>query len=144
MENVHILLVEDNDGDIVLTLEALEEAKMKNSVSIVKNGEKAIQYIEKESEFVDVTYPDLVILDVNLPRLNGHEVLKYLKSSEKHKNLPVIMLTTSSSSFDNNESTKNLVNCFITKPITAEDFIRVVTKIDDFWISVINKKHLND
>ncbi|GAB2635336.1 response regulator [Belliella aquatica] len=137
MKNVHILLVEDNEGDILLTLEALEEAKMKNTISVVKDGEKAIQYVEKLENFKNELYPDLIILDVNLPKLNGHEVLKYLKNSEKHKHIPVIMLTTSSSPRDINESYKNHVNCFITKPIDVEDFINAVISIENFWINIV-------
>lgn len=137
MKNVHILLVEDNEGDILLTLEALEEAKMKNTISVVKDGEKAIQYVEKLEGFKDVLYPDLIILDVNLPKINGHEVLKYLKNSEKHQHIPVIMLTTSSSPRDINESYKNHVNCFITKPIDVEDFINAVIGIENFWINIV-------
>ncbi len=97
MKNVHILLVEDNEGDILLTLEALEEAKMKNTISVVKDGEKAIQYVEKSGSFTDVITPDLIILDVNLPKLNGHEVLQYLKKNDLYRHIPIIMLTTSSS-----------------------------------------------
>ncbi|WP_089242336.1 response regulator [Belliella buryatensis] len=137
MKNVHILLVEDNDGDILLTLEALEEAKMKNSISVVKDGEKAIQYVEKFGEYKDVISPDLIILDVNLPKLNGHEVLQYFKKSEKHRHIPIIMLTTSSSPRDINESYKNHVNCYITKPIEVDDFIKAVVSIENFWLSIV-------
>lgn len=137
MKNIHILLVEDNEGDILLTLEAFEEAKMKNTISVVKDGEKAIQYVEKLESFSDAIYPDLIILDVNLPKLNGHEVLQYLKNSDAHKHIPVIMLTTSSSQKDINESYKNHVNCFITKPVDVEDFINAVISIEEFWINIV-------
>ncbi|AFL85138.1 CheY-like receiver domain-containing protein [Belliella baltica DSM 15883] len=137
MKNVHILLVEDNEGDILLTLEALEEAKMKNTISVVKDGEKAIQYVEKLEEYKDAIYPDLIILDVNLPKLNGHEVLQYLKNKDEHMHIPVIMLTTSSSPRDINEPYKNHVNCFITKPIDVEDFIQAVLSIENFWINLV-------
>ncbi|SIS95147.1 response regulator [Belliella pelovolcani] len=137
MKNVHILLVEDNEGDILLTLEALEEAKMKNTISVVKDGERAIQYVEKIGEYEDALPPDLIILDVNLPKLNGHEVLQYFKNSEAYKHIPIIMLTTSSSPKDINESYKNHVNCYITKPIDVDDFIKAVVSIENFWLSIV-------
>ncbi len=137
MKNVHILLVEDNEGDILLTLEALEEAKMKNTISVVKDGERAIQYVEKNGEYKDALPPDLIILDVNLPKLNGHEVLQYFKNSEAYKHIPIIMLTTSSSPKDINESYKNHVNCYITKPIDVDDFIKAVVSIENFWLSIV-------
>ncbi|MFN3800729.1 response regulator [Belliella pelovolcani] len=137
MKNVHILLVEDNEGDILLTLEALEEAKMKNTISVVKDGERAIQYVEKNGEYKDAITPDLIILDVNLPKLNGHEVLQYFKNSELYKHIPIIMLTTSSSPKDINESYKNHVNCYITKPIDVDDFIKAVVSIENFWLSIV-------
>ncbi|MCH7412261.1 response regulator [Belliella sp. R4-6] len=144
MQNIHILLVEDNDGDVVLTMEALEEAKIKNSISIVKNGEKAIQYIERIGDFQNVIYPDLIILDINLPKLSGHEVVKHLKSSEKHKEVPIIILTTSSSPNDIDKSNKNQVNCFITKPVTTDDFIQMVNKLKDFWINILSQEKLEN
>lgn len=137
MKNVHILLVEDNEGDILLTLEALEEAKMKNTISVVKDGERAIQYVEKIGEYEDAIPADLIILDVNLPKLNGHEVLQYFKNSEAYKHIPIIMLTTSSSPKDINESYKNHVNCYITKPIDVDDFIKAVVSIENFWLSIV-------
>ncbi|MCH7411691.1 response regulator [Belliella sp. DSM 111904] len=137
MKNVHILLVEDNEGDILLTLEALEEAKIKNTTSVVKDGEQAIKFVEKIGDYEKSMSPDLIILDVNLPKLNGHEVLEFLKSNDKHKHIPVIMLTTSSSHRDIMASYKNHVNCFITKPMEAEDFINAVKTIETFWFSLV-------
>ncbi|MCH7403532.1 response regulator [Belliella kenyensis] len=137
MKNVHILLVEDNEGDILLTLEALEDARIKNSISVVKDGEDAINYVNKIGKHKDSTSPDLIILDVNLPKLNGHEVLDKLKSHEEHSHIPVIMLTTSSSQIDIMASHENHVDYFITKPMTAEDFIAAVRTIETFWFSLI-------
>ncbi|RYU95361.1 response regulator [Emticicia agri] len=137
MEPIHILLVEDNEGDIFLTTEALHESKIANKLSIVRDGWEAIQFLEKKGEYVRVTMPDLILLDVNLPKMNGHEVLTAIKSNENTKHIPVIMLTTSSSEKDIYQSYKNYVNCYITKPIDAGDFLKVVASIEHFWISIV-------
>ncbi|PAU92744.1 two-component system response regulator [Aliifodinibius salipaludis] len=139
MDPIHILLVEDNEGDIVLTTEALEEGKITNSLSIVRDGWQAIQYLDQnETEgFGNATTPDLVLLDINLPKINGHEVLKHIKSTQKLKHIPVIMLTTSSDEVDINKSYKNHVNCYITKPVEVDNFIRAISAIEYFWISIV-------
>lgn len=137
MKSVQILLVEDNEGDILLIEEAFDEAKLANSISVVKNGEKAIQFLNKEEPFSSAVTPDLIILDVNLPRKNGHEVLQFIKSSGALKHIPVIMLTTSSSDKDISLSYENHANCYITKPVEVDDFLRAVTSIEDFWISLV-------
>lgn len=137
MEPIHILLVEDNQGDILLTTEALHESKINNRVSIVKDGWEAMQFLEKKGAYANVSSPDLVLLDVNLPKMNGHEVLMALKANESIRHIPVIMLTTSSSDKDIYLSYKNFVNCYITKPIDAGDFLKVVASIENFWISIV-------
>lgn len=137
MNPIHILLVEDNEGDILLIQEAFEEGKLVNDISLAKDGEKAIRFLEKEGEFKDASTPDLVILDVNLPRKNGHEVLKYIKESDSLKHIPVIMLTTSSSEIDIIKSYKNHANCFVTKPLDVDDFLKAVIEIENFWISLV-------
>ncbi|MCC5940837.1 MAG: response regulator [Balneolaceae bacterium] len=137
MKSIHILLVEDNEGDILLIEEAFEEAKLVNDLSIAKDGEKAIAFLKKEGSFKDVKTPDLIILDVNLPRKNGHEVLKFIKQHDQLKKIPVIMLTTSSSERDITLSYENHANCFITKPIEAEDFLNAVLSIENFWLSLV-------
>ena len=136
---LHILLVEDNEGDIVLTTEALEEGKIANSISIVKDGWKAIQYLDQNQEegYGDATKPDLVLLDVNLPKINGHEVLKHIKSKKELKQIPVVMLTTSSDEVDIKKSYDNHVNCYITKPVDVDSFIHAISTIEDFWISIV-------
>ncbi len=136
MKSIHILLVEDNEGDILLTTEALQESKIVNKVTVLKDGKMAIDFFKNITNKEDV--PDLVLLDINLPKKNGMEVLHYIKSSEKHKQVPVIMLTTSSSEIDILNSYKNYVNCYITKPIEANDFINAVAKIEDFWINIVS------
>lgn len=137
MKPIHILLVEDNEGDIFLTTEALQESKISNQLSTVRDGWEALQFLEKKGNYNDVHTPNLILLDVNLPKMNGHEVLVAVKSNENLKHIPVIMLTTSSSEKDVYESYKNYVNCYITKPIDASDFLKVVTSIENFWISIV-------
>lgn len=137
MTPLHILLVEDNEGDILLIEEALEEGKVANKVSKIRDGEKAIQFLEKEGIYADAITPDLILLDINLPRKNGHEVLHFIKTSEKFRHIPVIMLTTSSSEKDILRSYRGHANCFITKPVEPGDFIKAVTNIEEFWIQFI-------
>ena len=138
MEPIHILLVEDNEGDIFLITEALHESKITNHLSTVRDGWEAIQFLEKKGLYAQERTPDLILLDVNLPKMNGHEVLVAVKSNESIKHIPVIMLTTSSSEKDIYLSYKNYVNCYITKPIDAGNFLKVVTSIENFWISIVS------
>jgi CheY-like chemotaxis protein len=137
MEPIHILLVEDNEGDILLTTEALENAKLMTNLSVVKDGKEAIDFLTKEGKYPDARQPDMLLLDVNLPKRNGHQVLKFIKQSEILKHIPVIMLTTSSSASDINQAYQNYVNCYITKPIDAHSFLDVVATIENFWISIV-------
>ena len=137
MKTIHILLIEDNEGDILLTKEAFEDAKILNTLSIARDGQEAIFFLDKKGSFSDVASPDLILLDVNLPKKNGHEVLQYIKSNEKIRHIPVIMLTTSSSERDITLSYKNHANCFITKPVEVDDFMAAISKIEDFWLSVV-------
>jgi len=139
MKSIHILLIEDNEGDIMLTTEALEDSRIVNNISVIKDGRAAIDFFEKMStNAIDQrSIPDLVLLDINLPKKSGHEVLYYLKHNEKYQHIPVIMLTTSSSENDVTRSYKNYVNCYITKPIEAADFMNAVAKIEDFWINIV-------
>ncbi|MGY5849502.1 response regulator [Salegentibacter sp. F14] len=137
MKAIHILLVEDNEGDILLTTEALEEGKVMNQLSVARDGQEALDFLNKIGEFQTCELPDLILLDVNLPKKNGHEVLKYIKTHQVFRSIPVIMLTTSSSQKDINKSYKNYVNCYITKPIELGDFIDAIGKIEDFWINLV-------
>jgi len=137
MKSIHILLVEDSEGDIMLIKEAFEEAKLANELTILKDGEQAITYLEKKGSYKEARIPDLVILDVNLPRVNGHEVLKFIKYNSKLKHIPVIMLTTSSSKADIKLSYDNYVNCYITKPIDADNFINAIISIKEFWVHLV-------
>jgi len=137
MRQINILLVEDNAGDILLTTEALEEGRIANRVDVVKDGKAAIDYLDKVPPYEMSITPDLILLDVNLPKKNGHEVLQYIKSNDKLRHIPVIMLTTSSSERDITLSYKNHANCFITKPVEVDDFMDAIAKIEDFWLSVV-------
>ena len=144
MNLIHILLVEDNEGDIFLIKEALEEGKIVNKISVTRDGKEAIDFLEKKEKYKNEETPDLILLDVNLPKKNGHEVLEYIKTSENLKQIPVIMLTTSSSDKDVLLSYKNHANCFITKPLDVNNFLTIVSSIESFWINIVklpkNKK----
>jgi CheY-like chemotaxis protein len=136
MKSINILLVEDNEGDILLTTEALEESKIINKINVMRDGKAAVNFFETLNSKND--YPDLVLLDVNLPKMSGHEVLNYIKNNEKYKRIPVIMLTTSSSEKDIMQSYNSHVNCYITKPIDVADFVTAIAKVQDFWINIVS------
>ncbi len=138
MNSIHILLAEDNEGDILLTTEALENDLALKKISVVKDGKEAINFLEKTGEYLHAESPDLVLLDINLPKKNGHEVLKFIKKSEALRHIPVIMFTTSSSQKDIMDSYQNFANCYITKPVEADEFIDVVSKIKDFWGNAVH------
>ncbi|PRP65831.1 response regulator [Nonlabens agnitus] len=139
MQNVNILLVEDNEGDILLTTEALEEIKVANNLTVARTGEAAIDLLKEQaaSQNKQKPLPDLILLDVNLPRINGHEVLKYIKEHEDLKHIPVIMLTTSSSMDDISKSYRKHVNCYIVKPVESEEFLKAVIQIENFWFNIV-------
>ena len=136
-KEVKILLVEDNEGDIVLTLKALKQAKVSNGVNVVKDGEAALQFLKKEGQFKDVQTPDLILLDINLPKVDGIEVLAEIKKDKALMSIPVIMLTTSDSEKDIMKSYNNHANCYITKPVEFQEFIKVIQSIKDFWITIV-------
>ncbi|MBC7935933.1 MAG: response regulator [Rhizobacter sp.] len=137
MKPIHILLVEDNEGDILLTQEALEDAKIVTQFSVTRDGKEAIDFLTQQGKYQHVNLPALILLDVNLPLKNGYEVLRFIKAHETLKLIPVIMLTTSSSKRDMDEAYDNQVNCYITKPVEINDFITVITAIENFWISIV-------
>lgn len=137
MQGVHILLVDDNDGDILLTREALEEARIVNKVSVVHDGIEAVRFLRKEGPYRASDTPDLILLDINLPMMDGTEVLSLIKKDGELKRIPVIMLTTSSSERDILNSYDNHANCYITKPVDLHQFMSVVRTIEDFWISIV-------
>lgn len=136
MRAIHVLLVEDNEGDILLTREALEDSGSPIKLSVVKDGSQAIDFVSGYGAYQDTALPDLMLLDVNLPKSNGQEVLKFIKENDSIKHLPVIMFTTSSSESDIHSCYQKHANSYITKPVEAEDFMEVVAKIEHFWMSV--------
>ncbi len=137
MKRTHLLLVEDNEGDIVLTKEAFEERNIINEMSVVKDGKEAISFLLREGIYERAKTPDLVLLDINLPKKSGHEVLEFIKNHDDLKHIPVIMLTTSSSHSDIRKSYRNHANCFITKPIEVSDFIKAISVFEDFWFNTV-------
>jgi CheY-like chemotaxis protein len=137
MKTFEILLVEDNEGDIILTTEALEEGKIEKKINVVKNGKDAIDYVFNEGKYEQAIRPDLILLDVNLPLKSGYEVLRAIKNNEETKQIPIIMLTTSSSEIDINTSYLNHANCFITKPVDLKDFYIAMAKIEQFWLNLV-------
>jgi len=136
MSEVQILLVEDNEGDILLTLEAFKELKVKNSVAVVKDGEEAIEFLKKQGQYTGSIMPHLILLDINMPKLNGIEVLDFIKKDEKLRRIPVVMLTTSSSDIDIAACYDKSANCFITKPLDFGKFLNVVEAIESFWFTI--------
>ena len=133
-KEIHILLVEDNEGDIVLAREALKEARIKNRVTVITDGEKALEYLfcndnDRKS--------DLILLDMNFLKVNGLEVLAKIKADEALKIIPVVMLTTSTSEQDVLNAYRNYVNCYINKPIDLEEFIVVIRNIESFWLNTV-------
>lgn len=136
LKPVHILLVEDNEGDIVLTMDAFEESKINTVISVVRNGQEAVDFLYKRDRFTEENKPDLILLDINIPILNGHEVLKIIKQDTELKKIPVIMLTTSSNTRDINLSYENYANSYVTKPIEMEDFLKAILKIEEFWLQL--------
>ena len=133
----HILLVEDNEGDIVLTLEALGEIKLEKTISVARDGEEALAYLNKEGNFEDAVSPNLILLDINLPRVDGKEVLKYIKTHPVLKKIPVIVLTTSHSQTDINESYSSYANYYVTKPVDLESFFALAKSVEEHWLSVV-------
>lgn len=138
MKQVHILLVEDNEGDIVLTLEAFEESKIMNKFSVVRNGKEALDFLFRNPPFADVKEPDIILLDINLPLKSGIEVLQEVKNDDRVKHIPVIMLTTSSSERDISLSYKHHANCYITKPVEVTKFLEAVNAIEHFWLQIVS------
>jgi two-component system, chemotaxis family, response regulator Rcp1 len=137
MRPIDILLVEDNPGDVRLTQEALRESRILNELSVVGDGAAAIAFLEREGSYADAPVPDLILLDLNLPKLSGREVLERIKSHEQWKVIPVVMLTTSDSERDVIESYAHHVNCYITKPLAFEPFMEVIKRIEDFWLTIV-------
>ena len=133
MQKIHILLVEDNEGDILLTTDALNELGSLLKISIVKDGWEAIQFLEQNGKYKNELEPNLVLLDINLPKMNGHEVLLNIKSNEKLKHIPVIFLSTSSAEEDIQLAYKNQASFYLTKPVDGKDFLECISTLKVFW-----------
>jgi CheY-like chemotaxis protein len=133
MKKNNILSVEDKEGDILLTTEALDESDISYELSVVRNGGEAIDFVQKFGNHTNAPTPDLVLLDLNLPKKNGHEVCEFVKSSADLKHIPVVMLTTSSAKNDIITSYKKGINCYIVKPVTLDEFMTTIRNVANFW-----------
>ncbi|GMV49915.1 MAG: Response regulator rcp1 [Nitrospirae bacterium] len=134
---IEILLVEDNPGDVRLTQEALREAKVINNLTIAKDGMEALAYLRRQGPYAHAPRPHLILLDLNLPKRDGREVLAEIKADESLKRIPVVVLTTSQDEQDILKSYNLHANCYVTKPVDLDQFIRVVRSIEDFWLGIV-------
>jgi CheY-like chemotaxis protein len=134
---IDVLLVEDDPGDVLMTREAFEENKVANRLAVVTDGVAAMEYLRREGQYADAPVPDLVLLDLNLPKMDGREVLAAMKSDEKLRSIPVVVLTTSEAEEDVLRSYSLHANAYVTKPVDFSRFIEVVRQIDDFFVSVV-------
>jgi len=134
---IEILLVEDNPGDVRLTKEALKEAKVINHLTVLKDGVEALAFLRREGQYANAPRPHLILLDLNLPKKDGREVLAEIKDDEKLKRIPVVVLTTSQNEQDVLKTYNLHANCYVTKPVDLEQFITVVKTIEDFWLGIV-------
>ena len=142
---IEILLVEDNPGDVRLTREIFKAARIRNLIHTVEDGVEAMEYLRNQGKYADAAKPDLILLDLNLPRKDGREVLAEIKTDDELKRIPVVVLTISKAEEDILKTYSLHANCYITKPVDLDQFIKVVASIEDFWLSVVKlppgKKH---
>ena len=134
---VEILLVEDNEGDVGLVEEVFEDAKIRNTLHVAEDGEEAMLFLNKEKPFANAPTPDIILLDLNLPQKDGREVLEEIKTDDKLKRIPVVVLTTSKAEEDIVKSYDLHANSYITKPVDFDQFIKVIKSIEDFWLEVV-------
>ena len=137
LKPIDILLVEDNPGDVRLTIEALKEGKVRNNLSVARDGVEALDFLFRRGAFANAPRPDIIFLDLNLPRKDGREVLEEIKKDPVLRRIPVVVLTTSAAEEDIVRSYDLHVNCYITKPVDMERFIDVVKAIDAFWFTIV-------
>ncbi|HXM95841.1 MAG TPA: response regulator [Candidatus Dormibacteraeota bacterium] len=140
-EPIEVLLVEDSPGDVRLTREAFKDAKVHINLHVASDGTEAIAFLGHEGKHVNAPRPDLILLDLNLPKKDGREVLEEIKKSPTLKSIPVVILTTSASEVDILRSYRLHANCYITKPVDLEGFLKVIKSIDSFWLSVVKLPH---
>jgi len=136
-EAIKILLVEDNPGDVRLTLEAFKEGKVHNEISVVHDGVEALAFLRRQGQYADAPRPDVILLDLNLPKKDGYEVLAEIKQDSALKRIPVVILTTSKAERDILETYYLHANCYVIKPIDLEQFITVIKSIESFWLNVV-------
>ena len=134
---VEILLVEDNPGDVRLTIEALRESKLHNQLNVARDGVEALAFLRRDGAFSDAVRPDLIVLDLNLPKKDGREVLAEIKADPALRTIPVVILTTSRAERDVLRSYELQANCYITKPVDLDQFMTVVKSIEDFWLTIV-------
>lgn len=135
--SVNILLVEDNPGDVLLTREAFREGCYLPNLSVVEDGEEALQFLRRSGKYADAERPDLILLDLNLPRKDGRELLAEVKQDPELRLIPIIVLTTSEAEQDVRRAYKLHANCYLTKPLEMDTFMRKVRSVEDFWLSVV-------
>ena len=136
-KNIEILLVEDNPGDVRLTMEALKDGKVLNHLSVVEDGVEAIAFLHKEGPYANAPCPDIILLDLNLPKKDGREVLLDIKNHELLKHIPVVVLTSSEADKDVLRTYELHANCYITKPVDLGQFTKIVKSIEDFWLTIV-------
>ena len=141
MADFEILLVEDSPGDVRLTREALKDAKMHINLHVASDGIEAMDFLRREGEFADVPRPDLILLDLNLPRKDGRQVLEEIKENPELMTIPVVILTTSASEEDVLRSYRLHANCYISKPVDLDGFLKVIKSIDNFWLAIVKLPH---
>jgi chemotaxis family two-component system response regulator Rcp1 len=134
---IELLLVEDNPGDVRLTQEALREGKVRNHLNVVADGVEALAFLRREGQYANAPQPDLILLDLNLPKKSGREVLAEIKEDPALKRIPVVILTVSKAEEDVLKSYNLHANCYITKPVDLDQFLEVVKSIEDFWLTVV-------
>ena len=134
---IEILLVEDNEGDIRLTREALRDAKVRNNLAVAHDGIEALEYLRREGPHEDAVRPDIILLDLNMPRMDGRELLQEIKKDDNLALIPIVVLTTSKAEEDIVRSYKLHANCYITKPVDFGQFLNVVRSVEDFWLTVV-------
>ncbi len=137
VKTVEILLVEDNSADVRLIRETFKDFKIQNNLSVAVDGAEAVAFLKREGKYADAPRPDVVLLDLNLPKKSGFEVLQEIRSVESLKRIPVVVLSTSDSESDIMKSYDLNANCFVTKPVGLDEFIKIVMSIENFWLSVV-------
>lgn len=138
---IEILLVEDNPGDVRLTIEGLRESRVRNTLHVARDGVEAMAFLQRAGEYASRVRPDLILLDLNLPRMDGREVLSAIKADVRFRTIPVVVLTSSRAEQDVLRSYELQANCYITKPVDLEQFMTVIKSIEDFWLTIVTLPH---